>query len=72
MSNKCPYDGDFCQKKDDRFQAWREAVEYAAKNQINQTFFTSQDMFAKCPLEHMADCERYLRYCYIRAQEKQK
>lgn len=67
-STTCPYDGDFCQIKQDKFNRWKEAVEYAAKNRLNQVFLTSGDMFVKCPLENKTDCERYLRYCFIKNQ----
>lgn len=72
MPTKCKYDGDFCQKKADKFNQWRDAVEYAAQNKLNKVFCTSGDMFDKCPLENKTECERYQRYCFIKSQEKPK
>lgn len=72
MSHKCQYDGDFCQKKADKFNQWRNAVEYAAQNKLDQVFYTSDETFDKCPLENKTECERYQRYCFIKNQEKPK
>lgn len=77
MPSTCPYDGDFCQEKSDRYNHWCAAVEYAAENKLNNIFYTSADMFKKCPREYSpskskTECERYLRYCFIKNQENQK
>lgn len=67
MSVKCPFDGDFCQKKEDRFKAWTAAVEYAAENRLNWTFIVSDETFAGCPLSlrEQTACKRFIRYVNI-------
>lgn len=76
MSKKCPYDDGFCQKKEDYFNRWKDAVEYAAENRLNWTFIVSDESFAGCPLSlrEQADCERFIRYTNIMARKfiKQK
>lgn len=76
MSTKCPFDGDFCQKKEERLKTWQAAVEYAAKNRLNWTFIVSDETFAGCPLSlaEQAACKRFIRYVNITTNEfiKQK
>ena len=72
MSYKCPYDGAFCEKQKQRQKEWREAVEYMAENRINHVFLTSASMFDNCPEKHIEQCERYLKYCFMKNNEKQK
>jgi hypothetical protein len=72
MSYKCPYDGDFCQRKKDKLDSFEAAVEYMAQNKINYTFIVSDKTFSGCPLENLreqSNCERYVRYLYISVQK---
>ncbi|MFQ6745141.1 MAG: hypothetical protein ACLRFN_04175 [Alphaproteobacteria bacterium] len=75
MSYKCPYDGDFCQRKKDKLDSFESAVEYMAQNKINYTFIVSDKTFSGCPLEALreqSNCERYMRYLYISVQNLTK
>ena len=62
---KCPFDGDFCQKKQERFDEWKRFV-----FSRGVTLCTESNMFDGCPmenspLENIKNCERYRRYLYI-------
>lgn len=63
----CPFDGDFCQKKQDRFDEWKNFT-FNPQN-AHLTFTTNKDMFSNCPIKHETErkeiCERYRRYCTI-------
>lgn len=74
MSVNCPFDGDFCQKKEERFNRWKSAVEYAAENHLNLTFIVSDETFVGCPLSlrEQAVCKRFVRYVNITSSMKQR
>ena len=57
----CPYDKTLCRQKLVRVQEWKDAVEHMAKNKMNRTFITSENMFHKCPVPEL-NCIRRLRY----------
>ena len=63
----CPFDDDFCQKKQDRLNEWKKFVLKNSNTNIN--FRTTLDMFWDCPIKHLEEreetCERYRRYCTI-------
>ncbi len=63
----CPFDGDFCQKKQERFDEWKRFV-FNPQN-AHLTFTTNKDMFSNCPIKHETErketCERYRRYLFI-------
>lgn len=62
---KCPFDGDFCQKKQERFDEWKQFV-FSNPHLVHKT---TGNMFADCPIKHSEErkeiCERYRRYCFI-------
>lgn len=61
----CPFDGDVCQKKQLRFNAWQKAI--IQNNGI--AFQINPDMFADCAIDSAEEreklCERYQRYLFI-------
>lgn len=57
----CPYDKALCRQKLVKLQEWKDAVEYAAKNKLNLTFRTSENMSHKCPVPEL-NCIRRIRY----------
>ena len=61
----CPFDDDFCQKKQDRFDEWKQ---FFFKNP-HLVHRTTNNMFADCPIKYAEErketCERYSRYCRI-------
>lgn len=65
MSNvNCPYDSQYCQKKDQIFSGWVEIVtNYTIPQPINP------DTFSGCAIgseeERKKTCERYQRYLFI-------
>lgn len=63
----CPYDKTLCRQKLVRVQEWKDAVEHMAKNKMNRTFITSENMFHKCPIPEL-NCIRRLRYENIIAE----
>ena len=61
----CPFDGDLCQKKQLRFDAWQKAI-----IQTNSVVFKlNPDMFSDCAIDSTEErekvCERYKRYLFI-------
>ena len=60
----CPYDRDFCLEKERRLKDWASAIEYHARNHINNLIATNKDMFHGCPTKK-EDCIRYKRYLLI-------
>lgn len=61
----CPFDGDPCQKKQQRFDAWQKVI---IQND-SMVFKLNPDMFADCAInsaeEREQACERYKRYLFI-------
>ena len=61
----CPFDGDFCQKKQLRFDSWQKVI---IQND-GMVFQINPNMFADCPIETESDrkqiCERYQRYLFV-------
>lgn len=67
----CPYDGEYCRQKEARIKAWARAIQYYAKHKINNTIYTSANMFENCPLGNQEyRCIRKIRY--ERIQQKMK
>lgn len=66
-STNCPFDGDFCEKKQARLDEWRERC--LRNPQPYYTNMSCQDMFAGCPIKHDQErndaCERFRRYIFI-------
>lgn len=64
-ATNCPYDGDFCQKKEIRFNTWQKVI---IQNN-NMAFQINPDLFANCTIdddkERKKICERYQRYLFI-------
>lgn len=63
----CPFDGDFCEKKQTRVDEWRERC---LQNPQSYSVFIPRDkMFADCPIKHEEErkeiCKRYRRYLFI-------
>ena len=63
----CPFDGDFCQKKQDRLDEWKRFCLRITDQNIHIS--STMEMFADCPIKHKEElkdvCDRYRRYCYI-------
>ena len=61
----CPYDGDFCQKKQLHFEAWQKAVLQSG----GLVFQLNPEMFSGCSIEQSSEreniCDRYRRYLFI-------
>lgn len=57
----CPYDKTLCRQKLVHLQEWKDTIEYMAKNKLNKTFITSENMFHKCPVPEL-NCIRRIRY----------
>lgn len=61
----CPFDGDFCQRKQDQFDEWSKFV---FKTQ-SIVFQTNGKIFADCPetnnIARKDMCNRYRRYLFI-------
>ena len=57
----CPYDKTLCRQKLVHLQEWKDTIEYMAKNKMNRTFITSENMSHKCPVPEL-NCIRRLRY----------
>lgn len=61
----CPFDGDFCQRKQDQFDEWSKFV---FKTQ-SAVFQTNGKKFADCPEKNDVArrdmCNRYCRYLFI-------
>ncbi|MBR4507221.1 MAG: hypothetical protein IKP24_01670 [Alphaproteobacteria bacterium] len=64
-ATNCPYDGDFCQKKDAKFNAWQKVVIQSD----GMVFKINPDMFAGCAIDSEEErkkiCDRYQRYLFI-------
>ena len=60
--NLCPYDGNFCQKMEARFDAWQKVILQSEGIVVRM----NPDVFAHCPEERAQDriknCERYYGY----------
>ena len=60
----CPFDGDLCQKKQLRFNAWQKAIIQTE----GMVFQLNPDMFADCAIDSVEErekiCERYKRYLF--------
>ena len=67
----CPFDGDFCMKKQNRFDEYRMA---AFDNDCS--FEMNWETFDACPTllheERAANCARYRRYLFIVNKIKQE
>lgn len=61
----CPFDGDFCQQKQSRFDSWQRVIIQTD----GMAFQINPDMFADCPIEseeeRKKNCTRYQRYLFI-------
>ena len=61
----CPFDGDFCQRKQHRFNAWQKVI---IQND-SMVFQLNPDMFADCAISSVEErekiCERYKRYLFV-------
>ena len=61
----CPFDGDFCQKKDVRFHTWQKTI----LQTDGVVFQINPDMFADCTIEDEKEreknCTRYQRYLFF-------
>lgn len=70
----CPFDGDFCQKKQDRLNEFHRMFLHNPNLDIN--FRSTMDMFWDCPIKHDQEraetCERYHRYLFIVENVKQE
>ena len=62
VETQCPFNNEWCIDKQKRFDAWHEAADYFAKNNVDKLFFVSQNTFNGCP-----NC-----YNVLCAQHKQK
>lgn len=72
MSNTtCPFDHEFCQKMQDRFNEWKQFV-FNNPNMVNHT---SGNMFLDCPIKHIEErkeiCERYRKFLVINKNTKE-
>ena len=70
----CPFDDDFCQRKQERLD---DFYKMNVKNpDTNVKFRSTADMFWDCPIKHNQErteiCERYRRYLFIVDQVKQE
>lgn len=63
----CPFDGDFCEKKQIMVDEWRKRCLQSPQPYYN--FVPLNKMFADCPIRHEEErkeiCERYRRYLFI-------
>lgn len=63
----CPFDGDFCQKKQDRLNDFHRL--FLHNPNLDVKFRSTADMFWDCPVKHPKErediCERYRRYLFI-------
>lgn len=61
----CPFDGDLCEKKQRRFDAWQKVI---VQND-SMVFQLNPDMFADCVIDSAEErekvCDRYKRYLFI-------
>ena len=63
----CPYDGDFCEKKQERIDEWRKRC--LLNPQPYSVFIPRNKLFVNCPIPHIDEhpdiCDRYRRYLFI-------
>ena len=62
----CPFDGDFCYKKQQFLNEWRE---FCARNCVRNFVMTYEKILPDCPVEYDQEreqnCQRYRRYLFI-------
>lgn len=70
----CPFDGGFCQRKQDRLNDFHRV--FLNNPHLNIKFRSTADMFWDCPIKHDQErketCERYRRYLFIVEKVKQE
>lgn len=63
----CPFDGDFCQRKQNRLNDFHRMFLHNPNLDIN--FRSTADMFWDCPIKHFEErkeiCNRYRRYLFV-------
>jgi hypothetical protein len=58
----CPYDGDFCDKKQERLNEWKDR-NLRLSNPVD-SIPVCPNMFDDCP-DDFTKCQRYKRYTFI-------
>lgn len=58
-STRCPFNGLWCVKKQNRLDEWENAVKTYSKEQSNKVFYTRGDMFDGCPYDYTSLCKKH-------------
>ena len=58
-STRCPFNGLWCEDKQDHLDAWRNAVKSYAQQRKNYIFHTRGDMFDGCPMHYNSLCKKH-------------